>query len=603
MSKKATLVFVPAILLLAILAVLYALDNRHANYTYTCGYTLTDEQCEIAKISASAWNNITPKVSFEYVVEEPDITVNAYSGTNPTIAGSYEEESQNLIVYDTDKKSNEEIQGVITHEFGHAIGLDHNEDVDPAIDSVMTYGSDAYEVTEFDKQEVMQMYEPLNFRKNQKAAETSETTASETLENGEVTYCTVTVMDELSEENSTALVDHENGVMYDSYSKRQVEVLNPNGCDLEVDYVYESSAIVNGDLYAANGKALEQGKSYYLELVYSEDLEGYIVSISHSAMVCLEEYLNDNNPQLQINYFIQVFLQYPELYSELLVTNIQTAVLIDSYDDTLLTEKYSLVVDGITTDIIYHYDGSIETFKVNGMYFQTTAPVFSIIEGGVYDSSDLVDATDSHQSYWLYVQVTDNLNSSNSVIKQEDSGIKTYYSKREVVILDQADWYNMGVVYPDTYVYEISAVDEYGTHTPTLQYEPLEKGEQYYIYVEYSSVLDGYVIKDYVECSQKLSDYKNNEVEEFTDNQIMFFLQATFFMEASSYPLDAINNMYSMTTSENTTTPANVYTTTINGVAYEIYYEYDEATGLEYIEYLGRHYQTTGQCFTLIANN
>lgn len=117
----------------------------------------------------------------------------------------------------------------------------------------------------------------------------------------------VKVEDALTSKNSID-VSQDDGLNSDFVSVRKITIIDEFGTGIVLDSIFHSEAIINNTYYRYEGlRTLEKDDEYLLYLVYSDVLDGYIVSNFTGAIVPLGTDLFENtNPQVLLSDFVSL---------------------------------------------------------------------------------------------------------------------------------------------------------------------------------------------------------------------------------------------------------------------------------------------------------
>ena len=183
------------------------------------------------------------------------------------------------------------------------------------------------------------------------------------------------VLDDLTEKNSTIkYFDDGSKAIEDFYSAREVTVLSSLSKD-EVGTkmtIYVSEAIEGNKLYKYEGsKSLQKGEIYYGYLIYSEQLNGYIVIAYESAL--LNDDFDKNSAEDKVVEFYTLASLYPEVFSNSNVKESPDLKLVKGIMDFVSVEEKSYEIDGKKVVISVNYDkhSNTETVEYQGFQFQT----------------------------------------------------------------------------------------------------------------------------------------------------------------------------------------------------------------------------------------
>lgn len=128
----------------------------------------------------------------------------------------------------------------------------------------------------------------------------------------------IRVTDSLTEDNSFG-ENGENGLIYDFYSKRKIEILEGFDADkAKLEAIFHSEAVVDGEYFIfEHTRELKKNKEYIVYLTYSESLGGYIIPVFEPAIVPLDsKQASTNDPQANLSEFITLIAMDQDISNE-----------------------------------------------------------------------------------------------------------------------------------------------------------------------------------------------------------------------------------------------------------------------------------------------
>lgn len=163
----------------------------------------------------------------------------------------------------------------------------------------------------------------------------------------------IRVTDSLTEDNSFG-ESGEDGLVYDFYSERNIEVLegfDAGNSDLET--IFHSEALIKGTYFTfEHTRELKKNKEYIVYLTYSESLDGYIIPVFESAIVPLDSnQISTSNAEANLSEFITLMSMDQEI-SDMHLKMLEEA----KYHETILEYKNVIRVDKEVDNIKLTYE-------------------------------------------------------------------------------------------------------------------------------------------------------------------------------------------------------------------------------------------------------
>jgi hypothetical protein len=182
------------------------------------------------------------------------------------------------------------------------------------------------------------------------------------------------VLDELTEKNSTIMYyDDQSKGIEQFYSSREVNILSSLSKD-EVSkkmVIFANEATKGKTHYKLKGnKTLEKGKVYYGFLVYSEQLNGYVIIATTSAL--LYDDFEKNDVEDTVAEFFCLVNLYPETFTSNKEQDTSKIYFVYGIKDFAVVEQKIFSVDGKEISLYYSYEKetNIETIGYKGSQFQ-----------------------------------------------------------------------------------------------------------------------------------------------------------------------------------------------------------------------------------------
>lgn len=192
----------------------------------------------------------------------------------------------------------------------------------------------------------------------------------ETLVNNVDLKLRVKIMDELSSKNSYHLSQDEN-LVYNFYSKRTIQILDDFDSDVKIDSIFNSEAIVENTHYLYEGmRPLEKGNEYIVYLVFSKDLNGYIIPVYEGAIVNIDKNIPESSdPDVVLSDFVTL-LSLDDTVDEATINSYGYGKYRAGILELTTVKNYALDVDGNKINYsVGDLDARTNILEVDGMQF------------------------------------------------------------------------------------------------------------------------------------------------------------------------------------------------------------------------------------------